>query len=85
MKTKKIPERFCRIKEWFSQGKFLDIGCGEGELAEYINGELYGRECNRIKAQMAKTKTYREVIIGDAEEDLLFLHNYFDAVICSES
>ncbi len=84
MKVQKVPERFRRIKEWFNQGTLLDIGCGGGELAEYIHGELYGIERNRIKAEIAKTKSYREVIIGDAEEDLPFSNNYFDTVVCTE-
>lgn len=84
MKTKKVPERFRRIKEWFKQGRVLDIGCGEGDLAEYIKGELYGIEFNQIKAEIARTKPYKEVIIGDVQENLPFLPDYFDVIVCTE-
>lgn len=84
MRPQKVPERFRRIKEWFSRGLLLDIGCGEGELAKYIQGELYGVECNQIKVKIAKTKLYREVIVGDVEEDLPFSPNYFDIIVCAD-
>lgn len=84
MKTRKVPERFRRVKGWFSQGRLLDIGCGKGELAEYINSELYGIERNQIKAEIARTKSYKEVIIGDIEKNIPFLSSYFDVVVCAE-
>lgn len=56
----------------FSSGSILDIGCGTGKLADYLNHQfaVFGIEVSPAMAQKASVRGYSEVQCGPAEEVL---------------
>ncbi|SVB33112.1 uncharacterized protein METZ01_LOCUS185966 [marine metagenome] len=72
-----------------SHSRILDIGCGEGELIEQLENNIYaktyGIELNPNLARKAITKGFR-VVQGNAEKDLSqYANQSFDYVILSQT
>ena len=59
-------------KSGFSSGSILDIGCGTGKLADYLNRQftMFGIEISPVMAQKANERGYSKVQYGLAEEVL---------------
>ena len=66
-------------------GSVLDIGCGEGGVAEGLRAagarRLTGIELDRRAAQLAKAR-YDEMIVGDAEAVIASVEGPFDTILC---
>ncbi len=76
-------------KKFFSKGKILEVGCGDGflsrELAENIeNARVFGIDLSKKRIERAKRKNGKAVFsVGDAT-NLRFKDNSFDLTIASE-
>ena len=69
--------------------KVIDIGCGNGELLNFLsknkNSKIQGLEINQKKVNKCVSKGL-SVIQGDADKDLgLYPEKYFDYVILSQT
>ena len=76
-----------RFLEWFDEPKILEIGCGTGQLAEYIYAEGFkfytGFDFSPKAIEMAKTKVRFPFFIENALNPKAFEVDY-DTVICLE-
>jgi len=71
-----------------NHSKFLDIGCGDGKLAENFAhragfSQIYGIDNDKECIRQAEKRGINAKYI-DATEKLPFEDNFFDAVLCSQ-
>ncbi|MVX64297.1 methyltransferase domain-containing protein [Clostridium chromiireducens] len=71
------------------EGKFLDVGCGTGNiLCKLVNGkrELFGIDLseNMVRECSKRMKDNAEIKVADAEH-MPYKDNFFDVLICNAS
>jgi SAM-dependent methyltransferase len=70
-------------------GRFLDVGCGVGDMALYLGRILgarrvFGVEISAKHAEEAQTRGVDAAVLDIDTEPLPFEDEYFDAVFCGE-
>lgn len=68
------------------RGKLLDVGCGNGFLAEKLKNigyEVYGMDVSLNQVKRAR-KSGIKAVKASAEEKFNYKNNYFDVVVLSE-
>ena len=68
-----------------SCARVLDVGIGEGFMAEQLHAqELWGIDISEKRCEKAKKRLPRtHIILGDGHE-LAFKNNFFDVVVCAD-